>query len=90
MVIQGIFNNSSRLLEQKAYPETQYRITSQEIHDNIFSYFCTRKWYRQQSMRFQPRLSIICDYRAIQNIKHPIIDAQSKINGKTFGYIRLF
>ena len=46
MVIQGIFNNSSRLLEQKAYLETQYRITSQEIHDNIFSYFCTRKWYK--------------------------------------------
>ena len=41
-------------------------------------------------MRFQPRLSVICDYKAIQNIKHTIFDAQSKINGKTFGYIRLF
>ena len=46
--------------------------------------FCTRKWYRQQSMRFQPRLSINCDYRAIQNTKYTIFDAQSKMKGKTF------
>lgn len=35
----------------------------------------------------------ICDvmhYKAIQIIKHTIFDAQSKINGKTFGCIRLF
>ena len=33
-------------------------------------------------MRFQPRLSVICDYKVIQNIKHTIFDAQSKKMGK--------
>ena len=32
-----------RLLEQKHTPETEHRITSIEIHSNIFSHYCTRK-----------------------------------------------
>lgn len=37
LTVQVIFWN------KKHSPETQYRITSQEIHGNIFSHFCTRK-----------------------------------------------
>ena len=43
LTIQVIFWNKQHT------PETQYRITTHEIHSNIFSHFCI-KWY----MRFHP------------------------------------
>ena len=39
LTIQGIFWN------KKHTPKTQYRITSQEIHSNIFSHFCIKMVY---------------------------------------------
>lgn len=90
MVIQCFFNNSSRLLEQKAYSlDTMSHQIPRNLRQYLFT-FCINNLYKYPTMRFQPRLSVNCDYKVIQNIKHTIFDAQSKINGKTFGYIRLF
>ena len=44
MIIIGLFLQFGVVFWNKKHtPETEHRITSQEIHGNIFSHYCTRK-----------------------------------------------